>query len=66
MGKGQQEFKQTVHKLATQIMDVEKKENRFEKALEILEHDFKNIEEETEETQKVVENVDNTLHKHNL
>lgn len=44
-------------------MEAEKKENRFEKAFELLDDDFKSIEEETEETHRV---VDNTLCKNNL
>lgn len=47
--------------MGSQVIKIEQKEVRLEKAFELLEADFKTMEDQSEEAHRLVENVDNTL-----
>lgn len=47
--------------VGNQVIKIEPKEARLEKAFEILETNFKAIEDQSDEAHRTVENIDNTL-----
>lgn len=52
--------------LDMQVVGIEKKESRLEKAFELLENDFKYMGDEAREVRMSVENIDNTLRRINF
>lgn len=69
LGKDQQNFSKKTENLHVQILEVDKRENRLEKAFELFKDDFKHIEDEMKEVQHLVVNIqqwDNSLRKNNL
>lgn len=60
---GQNKFNQKNDKIRNQVTILENKNSNLDKAFRLLEEDFKHLEDDTDDLQKVLENGDNNLQK---